>query len=109
MRRTITLDKDVAEKLQAEMRRRRSTNFKETVNDVLRRGLMVRRDLAASKPLGYDCCYFSDSKRCVMALGFVLIRRKAVTVCHEKQNRSESCSSNQILATPCSVASRLYA
>jgi len=50
MRTTITLDKDVAEKLQAEMRRRRSTNFKETLNDVLRRGLMVRRDLGASKP-----------------------------------------------------------
>jgi hypothetical protein len=50
MRTTITLDEDVADKLQTEMRRRRSTNFKETLNDVLRRGLLVRRELAAAKP-----------------------------------------------------------
>ena len=50
MRTTITLDDDVAEKLQAEMRRRRTNNLKETVNDVLRRGLVVRRELAAAKP-----------------------------------------------------------
>jgi hypothetical protein len=50
MRTTITLDEDVAEKLQTEMRRRRTTNFKETLNDVLRRGLLVRRELAAAKP-----------------------------------------------------------
>lgn len=50
MRTTITLDDDVAEKLQAEMRRRRTNNFKETVNDVLRRGLVVRRELAAAQP-----------------------------------------------------------
>ena len=50
MRTTITLDDDVAEKLQVEMRRRRSTNFKETLNDVLRRGLLARRELAAAKP-----------------------------------------------------------
>ncbi len=47
MRTTITLDEDVAEKLQAEMRRRRTNNFKETLNDVLRRGLLARRELAA--------------------------------------------------------------
>ncbi len=47
-RTTITLDDDVAEKLQTEMRRRRSTNFKETVNDVLRRGLLARRELGAT-------------------------------------------------------------
>ncbi len=50
MRTTITLDKDVAEKLQAEVQHRRSKDFNETVNDVLRRGLMTRRKLAASKP-----------------------------------------------------------
>lgn len=50
MRTTITLDDDVAENLQAEMRRRRSNNFKETLNAVLRRGLLARRELAAGKP-----------------------------------------------------------
>lgn len=50
MRTTITLDDDVAEKLQTEMRRRRTTNFKETLNDVLRRGLLVRREIASTKP-----------------------------------------------------------
>ena len=50
MRTTITLDEDVAEKLQTEMRRRRTTNFKETLNDVLRRGLLARREFAAAKP-----------------------------------------------------------
>ena len=50
MRTTITLDEDVSEKLQAEMRRSRTNSFKETVNDVLRRGLLVRRELAAAKP-----------------------------------------------------------
>lgn len=50
MRTTITLDEDVAEKLQTEMRRRRTTNFKETLNDVLRRGLLARRELGAAKP-----------------------------------------------------------
>jgi hypothetical protein len=49
MRTTITLDDDIAEKLHSEMRRR-STNFKETLNDVLRRGLLARRELAAVKP-----------------------------------------------------------
>ncbi len=50
MRTTITLDDDIAEKLHSEMRHRRSTNFKETLNDVLRRGLLARRELAAVKP-----------------------------------------------------------
>ena len=50
MRTTVTLDDDVAAKLQAEMRRQRSGTFKQIVNDVLRRGLLVRRELAASKP-----------------------------------------------------------
>ena len=50
MRTTITLDTDVAEALQAEMRRRRTNNFKETVNEVLRRGLLARRELSAGKP-----------------------------------------------------------
>jgi hypothetical protein len=50
MRTTVTIDDDVAAKLQAEMRRQRSGNFKQILNDVLRRGLLVRRELAASKP-----------------------------------------------------------
>jgi hypothetical protein len=50
MRTTITLDDDVAEKLRSEMRRRRTNNFKETVNDVLRHGLLARRELGAIKP-----------------------------------------------------------
>jgi len=50
MRTTVTIDEDVATKLQAEMRRQRSGNFKEILNEVLRRGLLVRRELAASKP-----------------------------------------------------------
>jgi len=50
MRTTVTIDDDVATKLQAEMRRQRSRNFKQVLNDVLRRGLLVRRELAASKP-----------------------------------------------------------
>ena len=37
------------EKLQAEMRRRRTNNFKKTVNDVLRRGLHVRREFSGVK------------------------------------------------------------
>ena len=50
MRTTVTIDDDVAAKLQAEMRRQRSQNFKQILNDVLRRGLLVRRELAAAKP-----------------------------------------------------------
>ena len=50
MRTTVTIDDDVAAKLQAEMRRQQSRNFKQILNDVLRRGLLVRRELAASKP-----------------------------------------------------------
>lgn len=50
MRTTVTIDDDIAAKLQVEMRRQRSGNFKQILNDVLRRGLLVRRELAASKP-----------------------------------------------------------
>jgi hypothetical protein len=50
MRTTVTIDEDVATKLQAEMRRQQSSNFQEILNDILRRGLLVRRELAASKP-----------------------------------------------------------
>ena len=55
MRTTITLDDDVAEKLQAKMRRRRTNNFKETVNDVLRRGLVASSDV---EDLGSVTCGF---------------------------------------------------
>ena len=50
MRTTVTIEDDVATKLQAEMRRQRSSNFKQILNDVLRRGLLVKRQLADSKP-----------------------------------------------------------
>jgi hypothetical protein len=50
MRTTVTLDDDVAAKLKAEMRRLRSTSFKDTVNEVLRRGLLARRELANVPP-----------------------------------------------------------
>lgn len=50
MRTTITLDPDVAEKLNAEMRRRKTNNFKQTVNDVLRRGLLSHKELSAASP-----------------------------------------------------------
>lgn len=46
----MTIDDDVATKLQAEMRQQRSGNFKQILNDVLRRGLLVKRELAASRP-----------------------------------------------------------
>lgn len=42
MRTTLTLDEDVAAKLKAEMRRS-GGSFRDTVNDVLRYGLAVRR------------------------------------------------------------------
>jgi hypothetical protein len=44
MRTTITLDKDVADKLNAEMRRS-GKSFKETVNEFLRAGLAMRHEL----------------------------------------------------------------
>jgi hypothetical protein len=50
MRTTITLDADVAEALKVEMRRRRTNNFKETVNEVLRQGLRARRELSSARP-----------------------------------------------------------
>jgi predicted CopG family antitoxin len=43
-RTTLTLDDDVAAKLKAEMRRSRRS-FKETVNEVLRRGLTRKKTL----------------------------------------------------------------
>lgn len=42
MRTTLTLDEDVAAKLKAEMRGN-GKSFKETVNDVLRRGLTKKK------------------------------------------------------------------
>jgi len=67
MRTTLTLDHDIAVKLNAEMKRS-GKSFKETVNEFLRIGLSVRRDLQSAgrfkveaRPLGvipglnYDC------------------------------------------------------
>jgi plasmid stability protein len=49
MRTTLTLDEDVAAKLKTEMRRSGSS-FRDTVNDVLRHGLAVRRKRPAAEP-----------------------------------------------------------
>lgn len=49
MRTTLTLDDDVAAKLQEEQRKR-GVHFKELVNEVLRLGLNVRRELVTAKP-----------------------------------------------------------
>jgi len=50
MKTTVTIDDDIASKLLAEMRRERSKNFNQILNDVLRQGLLVRRGLAVSNP-----------------------------------------------------------
>ena len=49
MRTTLTLDDDVAAKLQAEARRA-GRPFREIVNETLRRGLMTRRATGARQP-----------------------------------------------------------
>jgi hypothetical protein len=49
MRTTVTLDPDVADKLQRLAHVRRAS-FKETLNDVLRRGLAGQSSAAGSKP-----------------------------------------------------------
>ena len=48
MRTTLTLDKDVAAKLNAEMRRS-GKSFKDVVNEFLRIGLNARKELKASE------------------------------------------------------------
>ena len=49
MRTTLTLDDDVRAKLEAEMRKT-GKSFKETVNEVLRIGLIARREAKPAKP-----------------------------------------------------------
>lgn len=49
MRTTITLDKDVEKKLDAEMRRQKGKSFKDVVNETLRIGLLTRRELRAAE------------------------------------------------------------
>jgi len=49
MRTTLTLDDDVATKLQAEVRRS-GRSFREIVNDSLRRGMATRRSASTQKP-----------------------------------------------------------
>ncbi len=49
MRTTLTLDDDVAAKLRAEMRKS-GKSFNETVNEYLRLGLSVRREMPPAKP-----------------------------------------------------------
>lgn len=53
VRTTLTLDDDVAAKLKAEVRRG-GKSFRETVNDVLRRGLVARRAAQADAPFKVD-------------------------------------------------------
>jgi hypothetical protein len=47
MRTTLTLDEDIAAKLQAETRRS-GRSFRDVVNDTLRRGMLVRQTKAPS-------------------------------------------------------------
>ena len=49
MRTTLTLDEDVAAKLKSEARRSKKS-FRETANDMLRRGLASRRAVAPCEP-----------------------------------------------------------
>ena len=49
MRTTLTIDDDIAAKINAEMRRS-GKSFKETVNDALRMGLSVRKGLKSAEP-----------------------------------------------------------
>jgi predicted DNA-binding ribbon-helix-helix protein len=49
VRTTVTLDDDVAEKLE-ELAARRKASFKEVLNDVLRRGLTAQERMEAPKP-----------------------------------------------------------
>jgi len=48
-RTTVTLDDDVRQKIEAEMRKS-GKSFKETVNETLRLGLFSREKISASKP-----------------------------------------------------------
>jgi len=49
MRTTVSLDDDVAAKLKAEMRRS-GRSFKETINEILRRGLLPRKQPGPRRP-----------------------------------------------------------
>jgi hypothetical protein len=49
MRTTVTLEEDVVAKLKAEMRRS-GKSFKETLNEVLRRGLLPRKQSPSHAP-----------------------------------------------------------
>jgi plasmid stability protein len=49
VRTTLTLDDDVASKLKSEARRS-GRSFRDVVNDVLRRGLTIRREAKPSRP-----------------------------------------------------------
>jgi len=48
MRTTLTIDDDIVAKLNAEMRRS-GKSFKETVNETLRNGLTVRKELKSAE------------------------------------------------------------
>ena len=50
MRTTITLDEDVEKKLDAEVRRRKGTTFKDLVNEMLRIGLLTKHKLKMAEP-----------------------------------------------------------
>jgi hypothetical protein len=45
MRTTVTLDDDVVEAIDKELRRRRKSSFKEVINDLIRAGCHSRREV----------------------------------------------------------------
>ena len=45
MRTTLTLDDDVAEAVDKELRRRPKSSYKEVINDLIRAGLHARREM----------------------------------------------------------------
>jgi len=49
VRTTLTIDDDIVAKINAEMRRS-GKSFKETVNEALRTGLSVQKELKSAKP-----------------------------------------------------------
>jgi hypothetical protein len=50
MRTTITLDEDVGKKLDDEVRRQKGASFKDVVNEMLRIGLLTKRELKGAEP-----------------------------------------------------------
>lgn len=51
MRTTLTIDEDVAQKLKIEAQNDKGKNFKDIVNETLRRGLLAKRKSTKAKPI----------------------------------------------------------